>query len=189
MVSKYFYIPEYLDEFLFPICELAISNKINSVTIPLLEESNVSDKKNRDRFINTFKPLLEKFKTLNFLIEAELSHDKLKLFLNELPNVSITYDTGNITSCGFDHEEYISHFTSDIKQVHIKDRTKIPLQTTPPTKGDTDFKLIFTLLKSVGFDGPYTLQTAREENGSEIETITKHKQLIEKIYHECDQFI
>ena len=101
-----------------------------------------------------------------------------------MENVGITYDTGNITSFGIDQAIYIESFKHDICQVHIKDRTVNPMETVVPGKGDTDFKSIFKKLKSINYDGLYTLQTTREEDGNEIETIKKHKEIIKEFYNE-----
>ena len=46
------------------------------------------------------------------------------------------------------------------------------------------FDLIFKLLKEINFDGLYTLQTARMEDGKELETIKRHKKIIEGIYND-----
>ena len=46
------------------------------------------------------------------------------------------------------------------------------------------FSLIFNKLKSINYDGLYTLQTAREKDGDEVETIKKHKEIIERFYNE-----
>ena len=62
-------------------------------------------------------------------------------------NLFVTYDTGNITSYGLNHKDYILTLKDKINQVHIKDRIINPLETVEPTKGDTDFKLIFDCLK------------------------------------------
>jgi sugar phosphate isomerase/epimerase len=77
--------------------------------------------------------------------------------------------------------------TDKIKQVHIKDRIRNPLETVEPTTGDTDFELIFNYLKQIKYDGLFTLQTARMESGKEIDTIKRHKRIIEEIYNE--QFV
>ena len=43
---------------------------------------------------------------------------------------------------------------------------------------------IFKKLKSIDYNGLYTLQTAREERGNEIETVKKHKEIIREFYNE-----
>ena len=117
------------------------------------------------------------------MIEAELHQKKLKKILDLNDNLFVTYDTGNITSYGLNHRDYIFELADKIKQVHIKDRIIQPLKTVEPNTGDTDFKLIFNCLKQINYDGLYTLQTARMENGNEVNTILRHKKIIEDIYN------
>jgi len=184
MVDGRFCNHVYLSNRLKRTCEAVIHHGINNITIPLLEKSDVNDERVMDNFIEVFYPYTEKFKNINFLIEAELHQDKLKKILDLNTNIFVTYDTGNITSCGLNHKDYIFELGDKIKQVHIKDRIINPLETVEPTKGDTDFNLIFKCLKKINFDGLYTLQTARMEDGKEIETIKRHKKIIEEIYNE-----
>ena len=184
MVDDRFCNGEYLDEFLRMTCDAVIRYNINSITIPLLEKSDVSNKEIMDNFINVFYPYTEKFKTINFLIEAELSYKKLKKILELNDNVFVTYDTGNITSCGFDHKEYLHNTITKIKNIHLKDRTKKPITTVDPFTGDTDFDLIFKILNKLGYNGKFTIQTARGDTGKEIETIKKHKEKFKKLYYE-----
>jgi len=184
MVSENFTDYKYLSSHLKPICEMVIHNNIEYLTIPLLEESSVVDDNIREEFMLSIFPYLCKYPDIKFLIEAELGIDELKSILPITKNLGITYDTGNITSFGLDHELYIDSFKDDIIQVHIKDRTRNPLETVIPGEGDTNFSLIFNKLKSIDYEGPYTLQTARENDGDEVETIKKHKQIIEGFYNE-----
>ena len=183
MVSDNFCDPTYLKNYLKPLCIAVSSNNIKNITIPLLENSNVDNKHIREKFINSIKPYTETYNNINFLIEAELHHQKLKDILEIGNNLFITYDTGNITSYGLCAEDYIYELCDRIKQVHIKDRTINPLKTVEPNTGDTDFKTIFKCLKEGGFDGIYTLQTARGVSGSEIKTIKRHKEIISKLYY------
>ena len=182
MVDENFNQITYLDDYFKPMCDLVRKNKINYLTIPLLEKSSVVDYDVRDEFASAIYPYLCDYPDIKFLIEAELGIRELKGLLME--NVGITYDTGNITSFGIDQAIYIESFKHDICQVHIKDRTVNPMETVVPGKGDTDFKSIFKKLKSINYDGLYTLQTAREEDGNEIETIKKHKEIIKEFYNE-----
>ena len=184
MVSDNFCDSEYLMKFLKPLCLAVQENNIKNITIPLLENSNVVENDVREKFMEVFYPYTETYKDINFLIEAELHQEKLIKVLDINTNLFVTYDTGNITSYGLNHEDYIFELVDRIKQVHIKDRIRNPLETVEPTKGDTDFKLIFNCLKQINYDGLYTLQTARMEDGKEIETIKRHKKTIEEIYND-----
>ena len=183
MVSDQFCDTEYLMKFLEPLCIAAEDNNIKNITIPLLENSNVEEKDVREKFMDVFYPYTEAYKNINFLIEAELHQEKLIKVLDINTNLFVTYDTGNITSYGLNHRDYIFELADKIKQVHIKDRIIQPPKTVEPNTGDTDFKLIFNCLKQINYDGLYTLQTARMENGNEVNTILRHKKIIEDIYN------
>jgi L-ribulose-5-phosphate 3-epimerase len=172
-----------LESNLAPICNAAIRNNIKNITIPLLENSNVEDDSNRDIFIKLMLPIADMYKNLNFSFEAELAAEKLLEIIDLRDNFFTTYDTGNITSCGFDHEEYINLVKHKIDNVHLKDRT-FDAQTVKPMTGDTDFKLIFKTLKNIGYNGLYTLQTARGEPGKEFDTISDHVAIFKEMIND-----
>ena len=174
---------EYLESNLIPICRAAIRNGIKHVTIPLLEKSSMEKKETREKFCNLIKEYATTFPEINFLFEAELEATHLLEIVSLANNFFVTYDTGNMTSCGFNHEEYLSLVCEKIKNVHLKDRTFDARTVTPPS-GDTNFKQVFNFLKEKGYNGVYTLQTAREAHGNEIETIKTHKRTLEGIYNE-----
>ena len=181
MVSDKFCDLEYLNKFLRPLCRAVQNNNIKDITIPLLENSSVNKKDVREKFIDIFYPYTEEYKNINFLIEAELHQKKLKEILGINTNLFVTYDTGNITSYGLNHEEYIEKVFFKIRNVHLKDRTTDPISTVEPGRGDTNFKLILDILNKKGYDFPYTIQTARGKTGEEINTIRKHKLYYEKL--------
>jgi hypothetical protein len=173
----------YLEKFLQPVCRSAIRNKINTITIPLLEDSNVENLKVRDAFKKNILKYAKEYPNLKFSFECELSIEGLQDILKLSDNFYVTYDTGNITSYGLEHGEYIDSFYSRINNVHLKDRT-FNSQTVCPTFGDTNFTLIFNKLRLKNYNGLYTLQTARGETGKEIKTMIQHKNILERIYNE-----
>ena len=117
------------------------------------------------------------------MIEAELGIEELREILNVNSNIYVTYDTGNITSFGLSHDEYINSFLPKIKNVHLKDRTKSG-HTVAPFSGDTDFYLILKKLVDMNYNCLYTLQTARGPSGREKDTILKHKEKFEEVINE-----
>ena len=183
MVDKRFVERNYFVNNMTPICHAATRNNVKNVTIPLLEDSDVSDDDIRQQFCVLVKELSNKFDSINFSIEAELDPDKLEEILSLGENFTVTYDTGNITSCRLDHEKYIHRFGDRIHNVHLKDRT-FDAQTVAPMTGDTDFRTIFKNLKKINYTGVFTLQTARGKEGSEPETIENHKKLFQELYNE-----
>jgi hypothetical protein len=172
----------YLNTHLFTLCETIMdSTLIRNITIPLLEESSMSDDKKRKQFCSLVKPIGEKFPEIKFSFEAELGMKELQEIISLCDNFYVTYDTGNITSYGLDHTEYIKFFANKINNVHLKDRT-FDAKTVEPLKGDTNFKTIFKTLKEIKYDGPHIIQTARATTGKEKETILKHKKIFEDLY-------
>ena len=87
-----------------------------------------------------------------------------------------------MTSYGVNHSEYIETVKEKINNVHLKDRTHDAV-TLSPGQGDTDFALIFKELKRIGYNGKYTMQTARGKTGEEVETIKRHKHYFEELYN------
>lgn len=175
---------KFLEKELAPICEGAINNGVLSITIPLLEESSLIDQTKRKEFCKNIKKISDRFPNkLSFTFEAELGIDELLEIVTLDNNYFVTYDTGNITSFGIDHREYVSRLANKINNVHLKDRT-FEAKTVAPGTGDTDFKTIFASLKEIDYNSTYTMQTAREKTGSETETIIKHKEFFKEIYNE-----
>mgnify|MGYP003648346437 FL=1 len=183
LVDKEFTSEYFLSENLDPICKAAIKNKIEWITIPLLEESSISDKKVRKSYISRILKYADKYPLLNFSFEAETPWQNIMELVSLRDNFWITYDTGNITSERLNHEEYILNTFQKISNVHLKDRT-FNAQTVPPLSGDTDFDSIFNTLEKVGYNRKYTLQTARGQTGFEERTIRQHKNIFERIYNE-----
>jgi hypothetical protein len=182
LVNKRFIDRDFLFHNLDPICRAAIKNRIPFVTIPLLEDSSISDENIRNQFIALILEYSDKYPGLNFSFEAETSAENVLRLVSLRDNFFITYDTGNITSEGIDHKDYIEKTFHKINNVHLKDRT-YSAETVPPLSGDTDFDLIFNTLSSMGYDELYTIQTARGKTGSEIRTMKQHKNIFERLYN------
>jgi hexulose-6-phosphate isomerase len=155
---------------------------VRRFTIPLLEESSMVDDNRRKEFCNHIKDMGTLFSDATFSFEAELDIYKLDEIVYLCDNFKVTYDTGNTTSFGLNHEDYINHYGDKISNVHLKDRT-FDMKTVYPLTGDTDFTRIFELLKSIGYDGNYIIQTARGESGLEVKTILKHMKIFKELYN------
>ena len=182
LVGPIFHDSSKFHAYMNPVCNAANQKGIKNITIPLLEDSSVMDSKIRNMFVENLLPYLERYESLNFSIEAELGYDELMSFVSLSDKLFVTYDTGNMTSHGVDHCQYIEAVKEKINNVHLKDRT-YDASTVPPGKGDTDFALIFKELKRIGYEGNFTIQTARGKSGEEIETIKKHKNYFKELYN------
>lgn len=172
---------QFLEKNLSPVCEWALKNKIDSINIPLLEESKITDE-NKEKLFDTLTTFSKKYENLNFNFEIESDISTCLELINRSKNFFLVYDTGNITSCGFDTEEWINKGFDYIRHVHLKDRTISPIKTVEPLSGDTNFVKIFDLLKSRNYNYYYTIQTCRGEIGKEYETIKRHIKIFEELY-------
>jgi len=181
LVSSLIDNKNFLQHNLYPICEAALKNNIEYVTIPLLEASSLECDHKLDIFCKLFQTICKKYHKLKFSLETELAINKIPKLLNISDNIRLTYDTGNSTAYGIDHKLYISKFSNVINNVHLKDREFSGASVTPAT-GDTDFDLIFSLLNDHKYSSIYTLQTAREEAGKEEQTISRHCNILRSIY-------
>lgn len=136
----------------------------NSVELPMVDNSRLETAEEKNQIVEilrTITPEMEKY-NLGISLESSLPPFELKDLLERLahPLFSITYDTGNSSSLGYDTEEEIRAFGKWISNVHVKDRilhgTTVPLGT-----GNADLPKSFEILKQVGYSGPFTLQAAR----------------------------
>jgi len=167
---------EFLNSTLKPVCDLGLRR----LTIPILDDSDLKDDKKRRTFCSLIQDFGKKYPDIIFSFEAELDRYKLEEIVSLCDNFRVTYDTGNATSCGFNHAEYISFFNDRINNVHLKDRT-FDARSVYPFTGDTDFSSIFKTLKNFDYSESFIIQTARS-NISEPETISKHKKMFEELY-------
>lgn len=173
--------PGFMEDQFKPICEFALRNNIKAVTIPLLENSQLT-KSNLHRVLNSMLSYSFVYHNLEFYFEMDCREDMAAGFLSSCSRFNFTYDTGNITTAGHDHQQYLETIHPWVKNVHLKDRKG--LQTVEPGTGDTDFKKIFTLLKKCNYSGKFTLQTARGESGQELSHNFKHKMFFKTLYDE-----
>lgn len=171
----------FLQKNLRPVCDRLRSLKMKNVTIPLLEKSSIENDIKFNNFYSLLKDYSNEYHDINFLLETELSLNKVEKICNVSDNVKITYDTGNTTSYGIEHEDFINVLFDKIENIHLKDRT-FSFETKIPGQGDTDFKKIFFNLKSKKYDKIFTLQTAREVDGKEVETVKSHIKILRELY-------
>ena len=193
LVNKNFLTDEVYWERFNAICQAAQKNQISFITIPLLEGSSVLDDERRKEFIKRMASFSSRYPDLNFSIEAELASESLLEIVDLFENAYVTYDTGNMTSFGVDHVQYLDRIKHKLNNIHLKDRNRNG-ESFLPGAGETDFALIFNELKRTAYNGVhtnqktaynglYTIQTAREKDGDEKQTILNHKKYFKEVYN------
>lgn len=175
---------EFLESNLTPLCRAALTHGIDTITIPILEDSNLSNYDKRDQFLTEMQDFSDRFPSLKFSFEIEDKMDVIADIIFMRENFYLTYDTGNMTTVGVDHRMYLHLFHEKINNIHLKDRDENNA-TVEPASGATEFTKIFEKLKEVEYSGIYTLQTARAAEGKERETIQRHINIFKELYNEC----
>jgi hypothetical protein len=175
---------QFMEDYFTPICSFAAMSSIFHITVPLLEHSSVMLDKQRKSFLSFISTFItQRIPLITFSFEFEATEDVIDEVLATHPSFRLTYDTGNFTSYFKDkvnHRKLITKYAKRIDNVHLKDRT-FDCHSVEPGEGDTDFVEIFEALNEVGYNGHYTLQTARGRTGQEMITISRHMDYFEKI--------
>ena len=166
----------------FPICEMSQEHGIETVAIPLLEDSVVDSKEKREKIIKNLIDCCDAFPDLSINIEAELDFENLLSIVSSHENLKITYDTGNMTALNFQHDLYIEKVFDKITNVHLKDRSFNQGTSKSFGLGDTDFELIFKTLSKLGYDKTFTLQMARGETNKEISHVKNISQTFRRMH-------
>ena len=154
-------------------------NKVGIVIIliPLVDNGSIQkyqEEKNLFNFLSSKENLLKKL-NIKVCFESDFPPKRLKEFINNYNKdfFGINYDTGNSSALGYDPCEEFKEYGERIINVHIKDR---PLNgsTVPLGEGDTNFPIVFKMIKKYKYEGNLILQTARAKNKNDIEVLLKY---------------
>ena len=74
-------------------------------------------------------------------------------------NIGICWDTGHANMMSFDQADAIRFLGKRIKCTHIHNNFKRQDLHLPPDCGDIDWEKVMGAFKSIGYDGPLTLET------------------------------
>lgn len=166
------------------ICESLNSIGASILVIPLVDNSNISnksDEKQFEFFIENLSAILFE-KKISVAIESDFAPLKLKQFISRFDKeiVGINYDIGNSAHLGYNPYEEFDYYGDRIINVHVKDR-KLGGPTTQLGKGDANFEVVFDRLKKISYDGNYILQTARaSERESHSEVLERYASMVEE---------
>lgn len=167
------------DELFEKICAGLVAVNGGTVELPLVEASSLLPKETyetRVAALRRFIAVAKKYST-PIAVETDLGPVTLAALVEEVPDISVVYDGGNSAGLGYDVGEEFLAYGSHISNVHIKDKS-IGGTTVPLGTGSVDFFRLFSLLHKIHYTGAVTLQTARSEDGKEVETIKRYVSFI-----------
>ena len=156
---------------------------ISIVLIPLVDNGSIENNKQEQilyEFLSSKKDLIKDL-SLRVCFESDFSPNRLKKFISFYDEdiFGINYDTGNSAAMGYNPIEEFQSYGERIINMHIKDR-RFGASTVPLGEGDTNFDLIFDLIKKYNYNGNLILQTARSENNDHLGVLLKYFKLVQK---------
>lgn len=165
------------------ICSGLASINGGAIELPMMEASSLLDKDAYASRVEALKRFVAVAKTCKVpvAVETDLPPQGVVTLLQEVPEVSIAYDTGNSAGLGYDMAEEIAAYGARISNIHIKDK-QLGGTTVPLGEGSVDFLKMFSLLRKMHYTGAVTLQVARGEDGKEVETIKGYVGFIQHAY-------
>ena len=148
--------------------------EIEILEIPLVDSSSLKNDSDKDELLKNLEPILKIAENHNVLLtfETDLPPLEFKDFLQKFdhPSVMANYDTGNSTANEFDTKNELFLLQKWIKNIHLKDRFKKGI-TVPLGTGDTDFKLFFSIINDISYNGDFIIQGARNDLNSHVEDV------------------
>ena len=161
--------------------------RIPYIVIPLVDNGSISNEKELEILISTFRSCQNMIASSNvkILFESDLPPLELKNFIKRFPEeyFGINYDIGNSAALGYSTLEELNSYYPFIKNVHIKDRilngTTVDLGT-----GNADIPYTLGELLNRGYTGSLIFQGARAASGnSDVEQLQKY---IDYVLEHCD---
>lgn len=174
-------ITNHPDELFEKICSGLTAIDGGTVELPLVEASSLLPEETYVTRVDALRRFIAVAKKYNVpvAVETDLGPAALSALVHEVPDITVVYDSGNSAGLGYDIGEELASYGSRISNVHIKDKpvngTTVPLGT-----GSVDFLRLFSLLRKIPYTGAVTLQTARGEDGKEVETIKRYVSFIQE---------
>ena len=154
-----------------------------NIEVPLVDNSSLKTQEEEDALVKSLQACLPKAEALGVSIslETDLQPKKLLALVERFDNplLRITYDSGNSSSLGYDSYEETTSYGKYLSNVHIKDRV-LRGTTVPLGRGVADFNKLFRGLKEVRYQGSFTLQASRGEEGKESDTILAYVEFVRR---------
>ncbi|MHB8466655.1 MAG: sugar phosphate isomerase/epimerase family protein [Acidimicrobiales bacterium] len=115
-------------------------------------------------------------------LETDLPVDALVKTLEKFghPLIRANYDTGNAAALGRPPSTEIADLAPFLGSVHVKDR-ELGGGTVPLGSGAAKLAQALRLIDEAGFDGPYILQAARENDIGELELARRNRAFVERL--------
>ncbi|TSC74955.1 MAG: xylose isomerase-like TIM barrel, partial [Parcubacteria group bacterium Gr01-1014_44] len=154
------------------------------IEIPLLDHSSVNNAEEMDLLCRSICECLPvaQYLGLSISLETDLPPRRFRQLLQRFPKhlIGAVYDSGNSSGLGYDPFQEVTVLNKFIKNIHIKDRV-LDGDTVPLGTGSADFGQLFRGLQKIGYQGGFTLQAARGEEGKESKNIQEQLVFLKRL--------
>lgn len=160
------------------------------VMVPLVDGGRLETEaqiKGLTVLLHTIKPVLDQL-DVELHMETDLDPARWASVLKATANdcIRACYDIGDRASLGYDPVKDFDHLGPWLGSVHIKDRHVGDI-SVPLGMGDADLSTCFDLIGKTGYTRPLILQTARNEDISELELAIANRYLVEQLLKDSSQ--
>lgn len=154
---------------------------INTILMPLVDQGRIENKEQENTLLEGLSGIIPVLQKTGIVIsfESDFPPESLSRFITHLnPSYfGITYDIGNSAALGYNPAEEINVYGHRIINVHIKD-SELGGATVPLGRGNADIRLVFSLLREIGYTGNYILQTARAVEEDHVSILCKYRDMV-----------
>lgn len=141
------------------------------IILPLLEQNSISSIRKRTKFIEIIKKVSKQLESnsIQLHLETSLKPEEEYQLLQKIDHdkLRICFDMGNSASYGYLPRIAINTIKDFLGCVHIKDRI-LNGPSVPLGQGSVKFQDVFTALKDIKFNGPYSFQVYRNKESDNI---------------------
>ena len=145
---------------------------LTGADISIIHGGLVPAKISHDEYFERFGMLIDAGKEFGVRVAPENVNRHLSEnpeFLKEMrtalgSDFKLVFDIKQSVRAGFDPIEFAKEFAKDIIHVHISDHDA-ENDCLPPSKGQFDFKKLFTLLEDAGYDSSFVIELYRHNFG------------------------
>lgn len=156
---------------------------ISYLVLPFVDSSSLRSPREINGLVSVLKAVLPSAERagVELHLETDLNPPDLVELLESIshPCVRANYDIGNSAALGHNPAEELTALKPWLGSVHVKDRV-LGGVTVPLGTGAADFETCFRLIRSMGFQRPLILQTAREQGVSEVELAIRNRRFVEE---------
>ena len=142
------------------IINLAPLIGVKYVSIPLMDNISLRKSEIKNEIERFLLEIINELK-VSILLETDIPNLETFSFINKINSdkIGIIYDTGNATKNNFSFRYDFPKIAPRVKEIHLKDFSRIKNKSVTLGNGDTNFLEVFAILNKCKWNGILMLET------------------------------